>query len=96
MYNVTVNYEKPNCVILNFEEMIEAYSDSLEYCEEIISSFERTFSHLKNSIDEPQDYYYIITCDSEEEASEVESYLDESFSNLEEKLEYELEDSYEY
>ena len=63
---------------------------------EIISSFERAFSHLKNSIDEPQDYYYIITCDSEEEASEVESYLDESFSNLEEKLEYELEDSYEY
>lgn len=96
MYNVTVNYEKPNCVILNFEEMVEAYSDSLEYCEEIISLFKRDFSHLKNSIDEPQDYYYIITCDGEEEASEVESYLDESFSNLEEKLEYELEDSYEY
>ena len=94
MYNVTVNYEKPNCVILNFEEMIEAYSDSLEYCEEIIST--RDLVYLKNSIDEPQDYYYIITCDSEEEASEVESYLDESFSNLEEKLEYELEDSYEY
>ena len=94
MFNVTVNYENQKCVVLNFEEMIEFCSDLLESCEEKISLFKKEFPHLKDSMDEPQDYYYIITCDTEEEAEKVESYLEEVFSSLEEKAELELEECY--
>lgn len=94
MFNVAVNYENQKCVVLNFEEMIEFCSDLLESCEEKISLFKKEFPHLKDSIDEPQDYYYIITCDTEEEAEKVELYLEEAFSSLEEEVELELEECY--
>lgn len=97
MFNVGVNYENQKTVILNFEEMIEACPDILDRCEDAISIFKKKFNHLAESIDEPQDYYYVITCESEDEADDVEFYFENVFSQLEEELEeFDYDEAYAY
>ena len=86
MYNINVNYEAKETVIVNFEEMMEEYPEYQDECEEIISSVEKKFSKVVESIDEPQDYYYVITCNNEDSAEEIEEYLEALFEELEDSI----------
>lgn len=87
MYNIFVNDDFEKSVIVCFEEMVNEYPDLIEDCEDILSSVKVDFSKGIESIDEPQDYYYVVTCCDEDVAGDVEAYLEERFSNLEEQLE---------
>ena len=87
MYNVYVNEEARETVIVNFEEMIEDYPDTVDECEDIMLSVEEKFPNLVESVDEPQDAYYIVTCCDEDGAEEIEKYLESKFAQLQEELE---------
>ena len=87
MYNVCINTEFKKSIIVNFEEMIELYPDSKDECRDIISLTESEFSKEIESVDEPQDAYYIIDCVNEDVAETIESYLESKFSQLEMELE---------
>lgn len=81
------NSEQTKQVIVNFEEMVECNRDCIDSCIELIYSIPLKFKNITDScIDEPQDYYYTIDCSSEEEAGEVESYLDSAFEELEDEF----------
>ena len=87
MYNVCINSEFKKSIIVNFEEMVELYPDSEDECRDIISLTESKFSKEIESVDEPQDAYYIIDCVNEDVAETIESYLESKFSQLEMELE---------
>ena len=87
IYSVEVNEEAKETVIVNFEEMIEEYSDAVDECEDIMLSVEEKFPNLVESVDEPQDAYYIVTCFDEDSAEEIEKYLESKFAQLQEELE---------
>lgn len=87
MFNVYENSEKPNTLIINFEDMIECNSNCIDSCIEIIESIPFKFKEIKDSyIDEPQDYYYTIDCPTEEILSKIEEYLKNAFEDIEDEF----------
>lgn len=87
MYNICVNDEFRKSVIVNFEEIVDLYPDSIGECEDIMRLVEKKFAKIVDSVDEPQDGYYIVTCFNEDGAEEVEEYLENKFAQLEDELE---------
>lgn len=87
MIYVNVNDESKTQVIVNLEE-IEACDECLEECQEVIDSLVSKFDIKRDSIDEPQDYYYTINCSSEEMAIEIEEYVSDIFDDIEEKFSF--------
>lgn len=86
MYRTYINDETGTTVIVNFEEMMEEYPEYQDECEDIIKSVGKKFSDVVESIDEPQDYYYVISCSTEDDAEDVENYVIEAFNDLEENI----------
>lgn len=84
MFRIEINSEYEVQVIVNFEEMAEFNDECIDNCIEAIYSVPRNFNGItKNHIDEPQDYYYTIECLDENQASDVEDFLNTSFEELE-------------
>lgn len=87
MFTVNKNSEHTKQIIVNFEEMVECNRDCIDSCIELIYSIPLKFKNITDShIDEIQDYYYTVECFSEEEACEVEKYLDNAFEELEDEF----------
>ena len=84
MFRIEINNECEVQVIVNFEEMAEYNSDCIDNCVEAIYSITKNFKEItKDNIDEPQDYYFTIECIDENQASNVEDFLNSSFEELE-------------
>lgn len=84
---ISINSEQTKQVIVNFKEMVEYNTDCVDSCIELIYSIPLKFKNITDShIDEVQDYYYTIECFSEEEARDVEKYLDNAFEELEDEF----------
>lgn len=102
MFNV--NLEVETCqVTVNFEDLVSPYEEYrqydeydawLEHCFDIMEYFKKTFP--KNSVDNPQDYYYTVEC-TEYDANIVEDWFYARFNRLEDEINdiiSELEEEY--
>ena len=84
MFRVEINNECEVQVTVNFEEMAEFNDECIDTCIKSIYSLTKNFAGItQNHIDEPQDYYYTIECIDENQASDVEDFLNSSFEELE-------------
>lgn len=84
MFRIFVNDECNTEVIVNFEEMAEENSECIEECVEAIYKVVSSFENLSGcDIDEPQSYYYTISCSNESETNDLENALNDIFNELE-------------
>ena len=110
MYRVYVNDETNKDVRIQFQDVYDYIIDkgqeldtNLRYCidyfHDAINEFFKLYPNLKDNIDVLDSYDYSISCETEEEASNIEDYFESKFEDAQdiiydiiEELEEELEE----
>ena len=107
MWYVRINDECPTDVRFRFSDAKEHLVDIaleindydvvslIDKFEDIISKFIQINPKFKDRVDILEDYYYYITCVSEEEAERLEEQLNEQCELVWEQIEEEIEEYYE-
>lgn len=84
MFRIEINNECETQIIVNFEEMVDFNDECIDSCIDSIYSVTKTFKGInRDNIDEPQDYYYTIECNNQNQASNIEDFLNSLFEELE-------------
>lgn len=105
MYRVCINDETKKDVDVNFNEAYEYLIEKgwdynknmlycLEYFHDAINEFMKLYPNLKDSIDVLADYRYYVSCETEEQAEEVEAYFDNKFEDAQDII-YDIVDDLE-
>lgn len=96
MYTVEINWEDEvgNSVEINFKEGYDFIIDkgnehndsfryAIDYFEDVVRTFINRFPKLEDCVDVIEDNRYSVTCETNEEAQNVEAWFDEHMGNAE-------------
>ena len=94
MYRVEINIETNKDVEINFQEGYDYIIDKgleyntsfrylLDYFYDTINTFTQRFPKLSDCIDVLDDNRYNVSCETEEQAKEIENWFDKYMQNVE-------------